>query len=42
MTIRSMAQILYNHYKNSPLVLYLSKASNKFDETYDVDDALLF
>lgn len=36
MTIRNMTQIPNNHYKNSPLVLYLSKASNNFD------DALLF
>lgn len=42
MTVRNMIQILNNHYKNSPLVLYLNKVRNNFDETYDVDVALLF
>jgi len=36
-----MAWILNSHYKNSSLIHYLSKTSNKFDETYGLDDALI-
>lgn len=40
-TIRNMAWILNSCYKHSPLNEYLSKRSNKLDETYGQDYALI-